>query len=184
MEILILLAVLSGLATAFFFKRGGIYNPIALETPTSPVAPSKLAEPPVEPLDFSTPQRAYHSVRAICDEMGLPLEKTVVVEDMGHFMPKDIICACIYQESQFDNRAVGKNKNSTDWGIAQVNDYWHVGKGKQFPSVEYVVLNPEICVRWMINCYLQGDLYMWSSYKTGAYKKWLSPGSKMRALKQ
>lgn len=170
-------AALTGALTALLMK---VYRarPYLEEEPTMPLeAPKTLPEaplpikPPSMPkLDFSTPKAAYHSTRVLCDEMGLTLEE------------KNTICACIFQESRFDNRAIGKNKKSTDWGIVQVNDFWHIGKGKQFPSVEYVVANPETCVRWMINCLIQKNLEMWASYKSGAYKQWLSTSSPMWAL--
>lgn len=128
------------------------------EPPKMPVAASTLL--------FDTYEHSLHSVRVICDEMGL------------NWNEKAIICACIYQESRFNNKAKGENKKngvvtSTDWGIVQVNDFWNIGKGKYWSSVRQVLDNPEKAVRWMITCYKQGKLNLWSSYKFGAYKQWL-----------
>lgn len=142
--------------------------------PTSPVLP-----PVVETLVFDTPKQAYHSTRVICDEIGLTLEQ------------KNTLCACVYQESGFltnpkPNQNIDKKTGkvwSTDYGIVQINDYWHIGKGKSFPSVQYVLDNPEKCIRWMAGIYKNtGNLNPWSSYASGAYKKHLSPGSKMWTL--
>lgn len=175
-------------ATIWLFRKGGIYRPdepmpstdhiteIHLNTPD--LAPK---QPVAETLDWSTPQGAYHATRVICDELGLTLEQ------------KNIVCACIYQESQFSNKAVGRNKDpetgkvwSTDWGIFQVNDHkgWHIGKGLRFSSVQDVLDHPEKAARWMIGVMkTTGKLQPWASYTTGAYKKWLSPASPMWLLK-
>lgn len=121
---------------------------------------------------FDNYEHSLHSVRVICDEMGL------------NWSEKATICACIYQESRFNNKAKGYNKDhtghvvSTDWGICQVNDFYNIGKGKKWSSVQQVLDNPEHVVRWMITCYKQGKLDLWSSYKsingaTPAYKQWL-----------
>lgn len=147
--------------------------------------------PPVEPVEaqttvllWDTDPLAYvgsmpysvngrHSVRVLCDDMGLTVPE------------KNIIAACVMQESKFMNlnpdgspvthkNMVGSRLASTDIGIVQCNDYWHIGAKKDFPSVEYVVDNPEVMVRWMIQCYKDGRLNLWSSYSTGAYKQWLN----------
>lgn len=116
---------------------------------------------------WDTPENTRHSVRVICDEEGLMVHQ------------KNLICAVIQGESGFLNTAINHNRNakgettSTDWGICQVNDYWHIGKGKTFPSVEYVLQNPDKVVRWMIKCYRAGHLNWWIAYKNGSYKKYL-----------
>lgn len=137
------------------------------QAPVSPVVPD---------LDWSTQKVAYHAVRVMCDQAGLSLEE------------KNLICSCIYQESRFLNTAINHNKNaqgvvtSTDYGICQINDWFHIGPGKDFPSVEYVVGNPDKCVAYMISCYEHGLLRLWSSYVSGAYKQWLNADSPMWAL--
>lgn len=119
----------------------------------------------------------WHNVRVICDKMGLTYNE------------KNVICACIYQESWFTTEAVNRNRNkqgkimSTDWGIVQINDYWHIGKNKSFPSVDYVINNPDECVKWMVKMYLNGRLSMWVSYSSGAYVRWLRVNSPMWKLK-
>lgn len=134
--------------------------------------------------DFSTPQASFHSTRVICDEEGLT------------YAQKNIVCECIYQESTFLNyRSPGvpvtngnKDKTgkvwSTDFGICQVNDYFNIGPGKPFASVNYVMQHPDEVVRWMVRIMKKtGKLQPWSSYTTGAYKKWDAPTSKMWILK-
>jgi hypothetical protein len=143
--------------------------------PTPPVPP---AVPAPEVLSWDTPQHSFHAVRVICDDMGLTVDQ------------KNLICACIYQESGFKNAAMCQNKDpktgqvwSTDWGICQINDHYHIGPGKDFASVSYVVNNPDAAVKWMIRVYKQGGLGQWVSYSSGAYKKWLTAGSPMWALR-
>lgn len=133
-------------------------------------------------LKWDTPKNTWHSVRVMCDDAGL----TVAA--------KNVLCACLYQESQFYNyeadgdpvRFKNKDKSgetwSSDWGLCQINDYFHIGPGKDFPTVDYVMQNPDKVFAWMIKMYKNGQLGQWSSYKFGAYKKWLAPGSAMWLL--
>ena len=149
--------------------------------PPVPVPPTV---PENEELKWGTAKEAYHSVRVLCDEAGLSLAQ------------KNLICACIYQESGFLNyRAPGvptkfENKEdskvwSTDWGICQINDTkgWHIGPGLPFPTVGYVLDHPEKAVAYMIKMLRMGKLFLWSSYKFGDYKQWLVPSSPMWKLK-
>lgn len=148
--------------------------------PSAPLPPKPITMPTIGVTDlyddWSKPKNAYHNVRVLCDRANLSLDE------------KNLICACVYQESTFLNSAINRNKDkagnvtSTDWGIAQVNDYFHIGKGKDFPIVEYVVNNPQHVIEWMIGMYKQGQLYQWSSYRYGAYKQWLKPTSPMWSL--
>jgi len=127
---------------------------------------------------WDTPKHNWHNVRVLCDKANLTYQE------------KNIISACIYQESRFNNNVVHRNMDkkmntiSIDYGIVQVNDYWHIGIGKAFPSIQYVKDNPDKCVQWMINMYKVGKLKMWTSYSSGAYKKWLKKGSAMWTLAQ
>jgi hypothetical protein len=149
--------------------------------PASPAAQTPPPGPPVDPDSFTypwdSPAHNWHNVRVLCDKRGLPVGQ------------KDLICACVFQESQFNNHAIHENKDnqtgqlwSTDWGIVQVNDFYHCGPGKEFPSAAYVVANPEAAVDWMITMYLNGRLSAWASYSTGAYRQWLKSTSPMWAL--
>lgn len=114
----------------------------------------------------------HHNVRALCDLGGLDYEQ------------KEILTACVKIESDFATGVSHKNYAittegvrylaSTDWGIVQINDKWHIGQGKDFPTVEYVLENPEACVRYMVNCYkTSGNLNLWCSFTSGAYKEFL-----------
>ncbi len=145
--------------------------PIPAQTPApapkpAPSGPDTLQSP------WSDPVIAHHNVRAICDQEGLSYDQ------------KQILTACVYQESSFRINAIHQNTvlepdgtrkvTSTDFGIVQINDYWHIGPGKDFPSVDYVMTHPEECCRWMARYYKKhGNLNAWSSYSTGAYKRWL-----------
>lgn len=151
-------------------------TPMPIPAPTVP-------NPDALPIYFDTPQHAYHAVRVLCDLAGLTLNE------------KNLICSCIYVESEFLNyKAPGvptKHENlnkdgslsSTDWGIVQVNDYFHISPtGQPFASVEAVLEDPESCVKWMIQMYLAGRLSMWDSYLSGEYKQYLVPTSPMWEL--
>lgn len=184
--IALIIAVLGGAITLFMKQyKIGPWNPTIPESePVDPPAPPTLPQEESKPetptvpesvppaLDFSSPRAAYHSTRVLCDELGLT------------FPQKNELCACIYQESRFNNGAVGKNPKSTDWGIVQVNDTpgWHIGPGLEFPSVQFVVANPETCVRWMIRMYKEGRINYWASHSSGAYKQWLRPDSPLWTL--
>ncbi len=148
------------------------YNNMPLEIP--PTATDSFTKPvSIDTLvDWNYPMNCRHNIRVLCDLSGLTLHE------------KDVITACIRQESAWYNYLNGKpvkheNKNvegkllSTDWGIVQINDFYHIGQGKDFPSVNFVMANPQKCVQFMIDCYKQGNLGLWSSYKTGAYLQYM-----------
>ncbi len=149
------------------------HDPIETNAKTLPMNQEPIAvQPPVTTAPapkylWDTVIDARYSVRLIADEEGLTVAE------------KNLICACIQQESNFKNTAVGRNYKdgkllSTDWGIVQVNDYWNIGLGKRWTSVQQVLDNPDKAVKWMIACYKQGNLSMWASYSSGAYKKFMS----------
>jgi|GEM_PF-4563202 len=131
----------------------------AAATPAVPTA----ANPDVLFDDWTVPANAKHNVRVLCDLAGLTLYQ------------KDVITACITVESDFIITIEHENKNaagevlSTDYGIVQVNDYYHVGPGKDFPSAAYVLANPGECVKWMIGKYQAGEISEWVSYTSGEY---------------
>lgn len=140
-------------------------------TETTPVPSIDTLTP-----EWTLPKNAYHNVRVLCDLAGLTVEE------------KNLICACIFQESQFNNAAICKNKNSLgqvtsiDYGICQINSHYHIGPKLDFPSVQYVLDNPVEVVKWMISMYKAGKLSMWVSFSSGAYRQWLVDSSPMWAL--
>jgi soluble lytic murein transglycosylase-like protein len=120
---------------------------------------------------WDTPEHVRKSIRMMCDAAGLTVAE------------KNVITACIYQESNFMPRAVGKQNSNgtTDYGLAQFNDgknprtgqaYW-IGKGAAFATIDEVLDNPEKNVRIMIDMFKAAKIRLWASYSTGAYKKWL-----------
>lgn len=150
----------------------GVLNDIKFK----PMTPIPTPSNPDVMLPWSTPSIAAdnrHNIRVLCDLAGLAV------------YDKNVITACIEVESSFYNYLPNgepvehKNFNpnnslsSTDWGICQINDYFHIGAGKDFPSVAYVLANPEAVVSWMITQYKAGKITMWSSYTSGAYKKFM-----------
>lgn len=112
-------------------------------------------------------------VRRVCAEEGMTPEQT------------EIITAIIWAESGMNPKAEGKpNKNGTrDWGLCQFNDgpknvppqkkYW-IGPKAPFPSVEYVLNNPEQCVRVMCRHIKKTGRYRdWSAFNNKSYRKFL-----------
>lgn len=146
------------------FKKPMINDPAPIE---QIVQQPVIEESVAIPLQWDTPEHAEASAHALCSQSGLAadLENTV--------------CAVIEAESGFKNTAKNVNKNasgvatSTDWGICQINDHYHIGEGKDFPSVDYVIQNPDKCVQWMIDMAKAGHITMWSAYNNGSYKKYL-----------
>lgn len=144
----------------------------SMQTPTHPVQPATPV--PAKTYQFDDFSDARHTVRVICDEEGLTGTHLL---DPVH-SDKDILCACIQQESNFNPRAINYNKKdgkvvSTDYGLCQINDYYHIGPGKEFESSDQVMNFPELSVRYMIKELKAGHLDYWVSYSSGAYKKFL-----------
>lgn len=115
--------------------------------------------------NWSTQEKARHSVRVICDEEGL------TVKD------KNDLCGTVGGESGWKSiRSKNKNFDGTyDWGIAQINEKYWIGEGKLFPTTQYVLDNPEICVRWMCKQWKAGKKNWWYAYKNGSYRKYMNP---------
>jgi len=137
-----------------------------METTTTPVNPDVL-------LPWGNAADNRHNVRVLCDLAGMA------------FSDKNILCAVVGGESgwlnylpdgnpvKHENLGVNGSLLSTDWGICQINDYWHIGQGKDFPTAEYVMANPEAVVNWMITMYKEGNIKDWDAYLSGNYKKYL-----------
>lgn len=124
---------------------------------------NELPKVPELKYKWLTPSLAKHSVRVIADEEGLTVEQ------------KNTLCATVGAESGWIPSAVGKpNSNgSRDWGICQINDRLWIGEGKAFSSTDYVLSNPEKCIRWMCGWWKKGKRNWWIAYKNESYKKFL-----------
>ena len=155
----------------------------ASETPTEPATIPPMKDSFLTTIYPWTSQKAnYHNVGVIADRVGLSASQKLILR------------GCIYQESTFWNVLPnGKpvtNINhfkdgsiSKDFGIAQVNDYWNIGPGKPFPSVQYVVDHPEEVITWMARIYKRTNaLKPWASYTSRAYQQWITNGSPMWKL--
>lgn len=114
--------------------------------------------PPVVNVDtlvaWTGQENCRHNVRVLCDLEGLTVAQ------------KDDLSSTVHCESDYNPKCVHPNvvngkTASTDYGICQINDYFHIGEGKDFPSVEYVLDNPEACVRWMCKQWLAGNGRLW-----------------------
>ncbi len=161
-------------------------EPLPVQAPVVPLIPINPSMPPTNPdsvmYPWDTPPHNYHNVRVLCDKANLSLEE------------KNLLCSVVYEESEFYNyypsgkpvENLNLNKDgslsSTDWGLLEINDFFHIGPGKDFPSVEFVLQNPEKVVLWFIGMYQHGQLYQWSSYKRGLNRQWLLPTSPMWSL--
>lgn len=166
-----------------------------LIAPTSPVSPKPNDEVPMntqnEPINpylttilpWTSQKNNYHNVGVVADRVGLSPNQKLVLR------------GCVYQESRFwnilpdGNPVKNENKDttgtvwSTDYGICQVNDYYQCGAGKTFPSVAYVLDNPEKVVEWMAGILkTTGQLRPWASFTSGAYLHWIKTGSPMFTL--
>jgi len=141
--------------------------PVALpKPPTPPITPPDKPTPVKSKYLWDTPAHTRHSVRVICDEHDLSWED------------KNLICAVVQAESGFNIKARNQNKRdgkvlSTDWGVAQINDFYHIGKGKSFTSVEEVLSRPELSIHFMIRQFKAGRLNWWIAYKNKSYLKYL-----------
>ncbi len=154
-----------------FLKAWGFDYKVANDTiePIKPILVEKV-EKPESKYKWGNPKEVRHSCRVIMDEYKLSWKE------------KDLLCACIQQESGFDTRAIGKpNKNGTrDFGLCQYNDgknkqgiaYW-IGQGADFKDIDEALDDPEKNVRVMVREYKKGNLKYWSSFSTGAYKRYL-----------
>ena len=121
--------------------------------------------PPENPdvlVAWDTKENCRHNVRVICDLEGMTEQQ------------KDDISKTIHCESDYNPNCVHPNYvngqiSSTDFGIAQVNSFWHIGPAKDFPSPEYVIANPEECVRWMCKNWKTGA-NMWVCHLRGLFE--------------
>lgn len=103
---------------------------------------------------WDTPENCRHNVRAIADLEGLTLDE------------KNDFSSTVHCESNYNPKCIHPNIinghiSSTDFGILQINDYWHIGPGKDFPSSDFVLNNPEACVRWGAKQWKAGNGKMW-----------------------
>lgn len=154
--------------------------------PTKPVEPTKPAPQPsyndilhsstLFP-EWDTVEKARHNVRAICDKKGMTLKD------------KNDLCATVGAESGWQsyylsgpqkgkpvirqNRSLTGKVWSVDYGIAQINDWYHIGKGKDFPSSQYVLDHPTECIEWMCDMWKAGNKDWWIAHKNGSYKSFL-----------
>lgn len=167
---------------------------------TPPPAPTTPPPVIIEPMpttteyDWFTPAGAYKNTRKMCDDLGLSYAKNIYVKypqgGGGYHSKKDILVACIYQESGFKHDAIGRvNSNGTrDYGLCQYNDgklkgvpLW-IGIGAAFRDIQEVLTNPKKNARIMIQTWLAGHPDWWSSYKYNDYQKHLHPKSFMWKL--
>lgn len=114
--------------------------------------------PPVVNVDTLVPwtgkENCRHNVRVICDLEGLN-------EEQKNDLSSTVHCESGYKPLCIHPNIVSGRTASTDFGIAQINDYYHIGEGKDFSSTQYVLDNPEACIRWMCKQWLAGNGRLW-----------------------
>ena len=129
----------------------------------------KSMEPPVNPdllMPWDGPTNNRHNLRAKCDLAGLLVDE------------KNTLSQVINCESGYDNHSVNYNRNnkgvvtSIDYGIFQINTRYHIGPQADFPSVEYVLQNPDKVCDWYIEMYKAGHLNWWCAFENGSYKNY------------
>lgn len=145
---------LESLSPALWKALESVFPPPAYDKPPQELSMNQVATPTPPKYLWDTRENCRHSVRVICDEEGLTVAQ------------KNDLSSTVHCESNYYPRCVHPNTingrvSSTDWGIAQVNDFWHIGNGKDFPSTEYVLDNPEACVRWMCRQWKAGNGRLW-----------------------
>lgn len=103
-------------------------------------------------------------VRRVCAEEGATPDQT------------ELIVAVIYAESGMNPKAVNRNRDakgnilSTDYGIAQFNDFWWIGAGKPIASADEALNNPEKCIRVMYGIVRKpGGIKNWCAFTNGSY---------------
>ncbi len=136
------------------FSRPEDIKSNSMNLPDEPISPPITLAPPRYLWD--TKDNCRHSVRVICDEEGLTVQQ------------KNNLSATVHP-----NIVNGKT-SSTDFGIAQINDYWHIGVGKDFPSSDYVLNNPEACIRWMCRQFKADNAKAWVCYGRGLFHNYSS----------
>lgn len=150
-------------AMTFIFENRNDTEPvIAPITLPEPITPTITPTPmPTTTYDFSTPEKARHAIRTICDEEGLTV-------DQKNHLSQTVHCESGYKNIVHPNIVNGK-VSTTDFGYFQINDFWHIGKGKDFTSTDYVMNNPEAVCRWMCQQWKAGNAKAWVCFSKGLY---------------
>lgn len=90
----------------------------------------------------------------------------------SHGIDEDVFVAVLYCESGMNPKAVNRNKNgTTDYGIAQFNDYWY---GAVISSHD-ALNNPELALNVMAEAWQEDRQHDWICYRNKKYISWLNP---------
>lgn len=160
----ILISILKAiLETILPKKKIAEVKPEVLREMLAEPEPIELAPVSIEyKFQWGTKEDIRHSIRVICDEMGMTVEQ------------KNTMCATIYGESEFNLHARNENKRdgkvtSIDLGLCQWNTYYH---GKEITPIESIN-NPEKAVRLMAKYWLRGQRDLWIAYKSGSFRRYI-----------
>jgi hypothetical protein len=147
----------------------------------TPVVDLPMNTPAPDPMTtlgpWDTPTNCRHNIRVIADQEGMTTQQ------------KNDFSSTLHCESGWDNTIVMYNCVngfvrstkydatihgailSKDVGICQINTYWHIGPGKDFPSEDYVLQNPEAVVRWAARVF-KNSPNTWVCYSKGMYQSY------------
>ena len=131
-----------------------------IETQVPAVNPDAL-------LPWTSIENNRHNVRALCDLAGLSEADKNTISQVIH-------CESNYNPACVHPNIVNGITASTDYGICQINDFYHIGPNKDFETVQYVLDNPEACVNWMIKMFKAGELKLWVCYLKSLYENYSS----------
>ena len=82
----------------------------------------------------------------------------------------DVLVAVIWAESGMNPKAILRNTNgTTDYGLAQFNDYWYKDKISPYDALN----NPELAVNVMCKQWENGRQSDWIAYRNKSYIKYL-----------
>lgn len=135
-----------------------------LTTPTEPIVKY--------PYLWDTKENVRHSIRLICDEEGLTVAQK-------NDLSATLKCETGYKPLLVHDNVVNGVVETKDYGLCAVNDWWHIANsypnnpGKDFPSTQYVLDNPEVVMRWMCKQWKNGNAKAWVCYSRGLYKQYL-----------
>ena len=104
-------------------------------------------------------------VRAVCQEEGMTPEQT-----------QTIVAIC-WAESGMNPNAVHHNTNgSTDYGVLQFNSATFIGPALPFPSPDFVIANPDACVREICRIVKNSPsgFNLWATYQNKAYLAYMT----------
>ena len=126
---------------------------------------------------WDTPANCRHKVRVIADLEGLTVAQknsfSQTIRCESGYNPTIVMFNCEkgFVRSTAYNEAIHGAVLSKDVGLYQINTYWHIGPGKDFPSEDYVLQNPEACGRWAARVF-KSSPRVWVCFNKALYTQY------------